>query len=123
MLEQANLPNGGAIRIGNYPWQEAVKVIEVASRIGGADFTELRHGFGAYLFDRFTVLYPDIIAYGDATSLLEHVGNHIHQEVRVLYPDAQPPLVEARQENGTLVVEYRSAWPMAHIAMGSSTVP
>ncbi|WP_291179502.1 heme NO-binding domain-containing protein [Erythrobacter sp.] len=120
VLADADLPHGGAYsRIGQYPWQEAVRVVEVASRESGADFADLCQQFGAYLFDRFTVLYADIVGrYGDAEALLAHVGDHIHEEVKVLYPDAQPPKVTTYCEGNVLHVRYASHRPFAHIAHG-----
>ncbi len=120
VLADANLPHGGAYsKIGQYPWQEAVRVVEVASRESGADFADLCQQFGAYLFERFTVLYADIVGrYSDAETLLAHVGDHIHEEVKVLYPDARPPQVSTHREDGVLHVRYASHRPFAHIAHG-----
>lgn len=120
VLADAGLPHGGAYtRVGQYPWQEAVRVVEAASRETGAEFADLCHQFGAYLFERFTVLYGDIVGrYASAEELLSHVGDHIHEEVRILYPDAQPPQVTVHDEGDVLRVEYASHRPFAHIAHG-----
>ena len=119
-LDLASLPNGGAYtRVGQYPWQEAVRVVEAASRETGTDFADLCHQFGAYLFERFIVLYPDIIGrYHDAGALLSHVEDHIHEEVKALYPDARPPSVKVHDDGDFLRVEYASHRPFAHIAHG-----
>ncbi len=120
VLADAGLEHGGAYtRVGQYPWQEAVRVVEAASRESGADFASLCNQFGSYLFERFTVLYGDIVGrYNSAEALLSHVGDHIHEEVKVLYPDAKPPEVRAYSEGETLRVEYASHRPFAHIAHG-----
>lgn len=120
VLADASLEHGGAYtRVGQYPWQEAVRVVQAASRESGADFADLCNQFGTYLFERFTVLYADIVGrYGTAEALLSHVGDHIHEEVKVLYPDARPPEVRAYTEGSTLRVEYSSHRPFAHIAHG-----
>ena len=120
VLEDAGLPHGGAYsRVARYPWQEAVRVVEAASRETGAEFSDLCQQFGAYLFERFTVLYPEIIGrYSDAEALLSHVEDHIHEDVKILYPDAEPPTVTVRNEGNRLRVEYASHRPFAHIAHG-----
>tara|TARA_B100000953_G_scaffold299188_1_gene298398 strand:- start:276 stop:809 length:534 start_codon:yes stop_codon:yes gene_type:complete len=120
VLAQAGLEHGGVYtRVGQYPWQEAVRVVEAASRESGADFATLCTDFGAYLFDRFTVLYAEIVGrYATAEALLSHVGDHIHEEVRVLYPDANPPEVKTVSNGDTLHVRYSSHRPFAHIAHG-----
>ena len=59
--------------------------------------------------------------YASAESLLMHVGDHIHEEVKVLYPDARPPKVRSYVKDGTLHVEYASHRPFANIARGLIT--
>ncbi len=120
VLSQADLPHGGAYsRIGYYPWEEAVRVVTAAAELSGNEVNALCRAFGEYLFARFTVLYADIVnGYGSADALLAHINDHIHQEVRVLYPDSSPPSVVARNEGDTLVITYASHRPFAHIAHG-----
>ena len=120
VLSEAGLEHGGAYtRVGQYPWQEAVRVVDAASRESDAEFADLCHQFGVHLFERFTVLYADIVGhYATAEALLLHVGDHIHEEVKVLYPDARPPEVRAHSQGSTLRVEYASHRPFAHIAHG-----
>lgn len=120
VLAGAELSHGGAYsRVGHYPWQEAVRVVAVAAKEGDAEFDALCRSFGSYLFERFTVLYPDIVGrYADAGQLLAHVGDHIHEEVKMLYPDAQPPEVSAHDRGDSLHVRYASHRPFAHIAHG-----
>lgn len=120
VLAKADLDHGGAYtRIGLYPWEEAVRVVAAASQESGADFDELCQAFGQFLFERFTILYAEIIdRYPDAESLLTHVGGHIHGEVRGMYPDAEPPNIATRKSAEGLIVEYESYRPFAHIAHG-----
>ena len=120
VLEQANLPHGGAFsRVSRYPWEQAVQVVTSAAKISGLDANDLCEEFGKFLFDRFTVLYTEIVErYPTAEGMLDHVESHIHEEVKVLYPDAVPPKVEARKEGDEYIVEYTSHRPFAHIAYG-----
>ncbi|WP_299307724.1 heme NO-binding domain-containing protein [uncultured Croceicoccus sp.] len=120
VLSQADLPHGGAYsRIGYYPWEEAVQIVVAAADLSGNDVNALCRAFGEFLFGRFTVLYADIVSrYSSAQALLSHINAHIHQEVRVLYPESSPPSVVTRNEGDTLVITYASHRPFAHIAHG-----
>lgn len=120
VLEAADLPNAGAFTtIGTYPAAHALRLIEIVSEKSGIPASDLSVEYGEWLFDRFTVLYPDIIArYATAESMLDHVGSHIHQEVVVLYPDAKPPKVTSVHADGEMVIEYSSHRPLAHVAFG-----
>ncbi|MCJ7420506.1 heme NO-binding domain-containing protein [Sphingomicrobium astaxanthinifaciens] len=120
VIEAAKLPNAAAYSaVGTYPSAQALRMVEIASERTGTPSEELCTAFGRWLFERFTVRYPDIVGrYDDAETMLEHVGSHIHREVVVLYPDAVPPQVTGRREGDALVVDYRSSRPLAHIAYG-----
>ncbi len=120
VIEHAKLPNDGAFTtVGNYPGQQAVDLATVAARLSGVDGNALCEAYGAWLFGRFGVLFPAIMAgYPTAESLLMHVGSHIHHEVCVLYPDARPPEVSATTDGNRMTVTYRSHRPMAFIAHG-----
>ncbi|MEO9600881.1 heme NO-binding domain-containing protein [Parasphingorhabdus sp.] len=120
VITGAALPNEGAFTsIGNYPSEYALAMVGQASEQSGIEAAELCRLFGKYLYNRFTILYPHIMeSYKTAEDLLTHVGSHIHTEVCVLYPDAQPPQVSADVENGTTRVRYESHRPMAAIAHG-----
>lgn len=120
VLEEARLPHGGAYtRVSRYPWEEAIAMVTIASKLTGIPAATLSEDFGSWLFDRFQVLYPEILGrYSVAEDLLRHVNDHIHEEVRLLNPGAVPPRVETHSHGTDLVVEYRSHRPFAHIAYG-----
>lgn len=114
------VPNDGAYTsVGSYPTHEALALIDAAARLEGVPGALLCQDYGSWLFGRFGVLFPTIMAhYPTADALLLHVGSHIHEEVRILYPDARPPMIEAVATGDTMTVRYRSHRPMAHIAFG-----
>lgn len=116
----SKLPNDGAFTtVGNYPSEYALEMVKQASLNSGIDAAELCRLFGHYLYNRFLILYPEIIeAYKNAEELLSHVGSHIHSEVRVLYPDARPPHIESKKVAGGFELAYQSHRPMAAIACG-----
>ena len=120
LLDAAALPNHGAFtKVGTYPAAHALRLVEIASEKSGIPASDLSVEYGEWLFKRFTVLYPGIMAkYETAESMLDHVGSHIHEEVVVLYPDAKPPKVSSVHAGSDMIVEYSSHRPMAHIAFG-----
>jgi len=120
VIAAADLPNDAAFsRIGVYPTAHALLLVGAASQLSGIPVAALCEEFGTYLFGRFNILYPEIMSsYSTAESLLEHVRGHIHEDVKVLYPDATPPEVTMRTQDDQCIVEYRSHRPLAHIACG-----
>lgn len=120
VITAAQLPNDGAFTsVGNYPSEYALSMVAEASAASGIDASELCRLFGQYLYNRFLILYPDIIeAYTNAEDLLAHVGSHIHGEVLILYPDARPPHIESKNNSEGFELTYQSHRPMAAIACG-----
>ena len=120
VISDSKLENDGAFtRVGNYPSSDALTMVEVAARLSGEDGTRLCEDYGSWLFQRFELLFPEILArYDTAEALLTHVGSHIHEEVRILYPDARPPQIYAVGNGDNLLIRYRSHRPLAHIAFG-----
>lgn len=116
----SRLPNDGAFTaVGNYPADYALSMVEQASIASGIDGAELCRLFGQFLYGRFLILYPDIMqAYSNAEDLLAHVGSHIHNEVRILYPDSQPPHIDSERDENGFTLSYQSHRPMAAIACG-----
>jgi Haem-NO-binding len=120
VIREADIPSDGAYTsVGNYPSEEALTLVGKASEISGIAADELCRMFGAYLFERFMILYPHIMsAYKDAGALLQYVDGHIHNEVKILYPDAKTPKVIAETKGDTTTVTYSSHRPMAALAHG-----
>lgn len=120
VIREADIPSDGAYTaVGNYPSEEALALVGKASEISGIAADELCRMFGAYLFERFMIIYPHIMgAYKDAGSLLQYVDGHIHNEVKILYPDAKTPKVIAETNGDITTVTYSSHRPMAALAFG-----
>ncbi|TFU05517.1 guanylate cyclase [Polymorphobacter arshaanensis] len=120
VITDSDLENDGAFTsVGNYPSRDALTMVGIAAQLSGSEGPQICEDYGAWLYGRFNVLFPEIMArYASADALLIHVGSHIHEEVRVLYPDAKPPQIDAVTDGNQLTVTYRSHRPMAHIAYG-----
>lgn len=81
---------------------------------------DLRYAFGRRLFERFTILYPDFIPTdGGVMGFLLGLERHIHDEIRVLYPDARPPSICCEKvDDDTLRIHYQSDQPVTEMCMG-----
>ena len=72
------------------------------------------------MFGRFYELYPEFFE-GSSTAFdfLAGIEDHVHAEVRKLYPDAELPTFETtRPTPDTLIMVYRSKRPLAIMALG-----
>jgi hypothetical protein len=121
IIEAARLSSGGAYTaVGTYDHHELVQLVVQLSRVTGIAGPELVRAFGEYLFGRFVLAYPHFFDHvASAFTFLARVENHIHTEVRKLYPDAELPTFtcDAAVPN-RLMLTYKSARPFADLAEG-----
>ena len=120
LLELPELESGGAYTaVGTYDAAELVAMVVHLSKLHGVPVDDLLISFGEYLFPRFHKLFPQMFE-GKATApcFLESIHNHIHVEVRKLYPEADLPAFSYEQTPGGLVMTYISKRPFAKFALG-----
>ena len=81
---------------------------------------ELLVSFGGYLFKTFLSQYPQFFQqHNHAFSFLESIDNHIHVEVKKLYPAAALPKFETvSSDDGEMTMTYTSERKMASLALG-----
>ena len=121
VLTQAELASGGAYTsVGSYDHVEMLNMVTVLSQKTGIPVPNLARAFGAYLFKRFTVMYPSLfVGLDNALDMLMRIDGYIHMEVRKLYNDAELPRIFCEtSEDGSVVLTYRSARPFADLAEG-----
>lgn len=121
IIDASDLPSGGAYTaVGTYPHSEMVALVQNLSHQTGLPVPILVKTFGQYLFGRFISLYPVFFKNAqDAFDFLESIENHVHTEVRKLYPDAELPTFETiRNGDQALTMIYRSQHPFATLAEG-----
>jgi len=121
ILSGTLLESGGAYTtVGTYDHHEMLALVTQLSEKTGMPVPELVEAFGRYLFGRFVVLYPDFFEGVDgAFSFLDRIEEHVHVEVRKLYPDAELPTFEtSRVDNDTMLMVYQSKRPFADLAHG-----
>lgn len=120
LLDECELESGGSYTaLGTYNHEEMVKLVVRLSEITNTPIPDLLQTFGKHLLGRFAQQYPGF--FGEAPTafdLLERIENHIHVEVRKLYPDAELPTFQTQRENGRMTMVYTSTRPFADLAEG-----
>jgi len=118
VLEAAGL-QGVYSATGNYAHQQAIDIVVAASKQVGVDAGELMRLYGRDLFDRLRLRYPMFFEdKTDSFSFLSGIQTHIHDEVKVLYPDTTPPEFEVTRTEDSIEIRYLSHRPFAVIAHG-----
>jgi hypothetical protein len=121
IITGAELESGGAYTaVGTYDHHEMLTLVTRLSEKTGAPVPELVEAFGRYLFGRFVELYPAFFEGVDrAFSFLDRIEEHVHVEVKKLYPDAELPTFDTSHPDGdTMIMDYRSRRPFADLALG-----
>ncbi len=120
-LDEAELPSDGVYTaVGNYPYKEMEAILSrILANGPNLSAEKLLYDFGKWLAITFQEKYADFFDGHDAISFLATIDNHIHQEVRKLYPDAVPPSVILSKVSETeYILAYESHRPLATVAKG-----
>lgn len=122
MIEKANPSSGGSYAAtGTYSHKEIVSLVTALSALTGVRIGELLQAYGEHLFGRLAAMYKAFTAdCQDTFSFLHTIDNHIHVEVRKIYPDAELPRFTCQQsaDGRTLTMEYRSPRRFDDLAEG-----
>ncbi len=121
IISSTELESGGAYTsVGTYDHHEMLALVTQLSEKTGTPVPDLVRAFGRYLFGRFVELYPAFFEGVDgAFSFLDRIEEHVHVEVRKLYPDAElPTFATSRPDDGTMIMVYQSKRPFADLAHG-----
>jgi hypothetical protein len=112
--------NGVYTSVGTYNHSEIVQLLTNLSAETKTDPELLLKEFGRYIFDTFLSSYPQFFDKADNTfDFLASIDNHIHIEVKKLYPDATLPRFESHvDESGTMTMIYSSERSMSSLAHG-----
>lgn len=120
IIDSSAVSNDGAYTsVGTYNPAEFTSLCSTLAARTGASVDDLVRDFGTHLSDTFSREYHPLFERNTYFDFVESIENHIHVEVRKLYPDAELPTFEVKQRTATrLVMEYRSPRRMAHLAEG-----
>lgn len=111
---------GAYTSVGNYSFDEFAVIHGCLSSHLGLDSSVLAYQFGYTLIARFRALFPSYFdGVESGLDFLDKVSVHIHEEVKKLYPDSNPPDILLKRENGQPVeLVYQSHRPLAPVAHG-----
>ncbi|OAN11410.1 guanylate cyclase [Photobacterium jeanii] len=119
MLDEA-FDEGSYTAVGSYDHKDLVKLIITLSKITSVPAEDLQEVYGKAVFTRLLESLPIPVDGQTSTfTFIKKVEEHIHIEVKKLYPDATPPRFEFISETESqMVMDYRSARCMSHVCLG-----
>lgn len=121
IIQQSKLESEGVYTaIGTYKFGEMLQLLQNLSANTGASIDDLLLVYAEHFFSIIEANYPGLLAtYKDPIEMLSSIENHIHIEVRKIYPDAELPtfIVEKKTEN-SLTMVYKSSRAMHHFGLG-----
>lgn len=121
IIDDAGIENDGAYTsVGSYDHNEILALVTALSERSGIDVPTLVRTFGKHLLGRFVERYPVFFeGITDPFDFLKTIDQHIHKEVRKLYPEAQLPRFEHDVKNSDVIVmTYSSERPFSELAHG-----
>lgn len=121
IIMAADLPSGGMYTaVGTYAHTEMLDLVAGLSKKTDIPAGDLVSAFGKYLFGRFSELYPGFFeGVNSSFEFLMQIEDHVHIEVRKLYPEAELPTFKTNLlDANTLEMIYQSRRPFADLAKG-----
>ncbi len=122
IIEVSDLESKGVYTaVGTYPHSEVVALLTNLSKKVQLDPGTLLKEFGKHLFDTFLRAYPQFFnSVDNLFDFLASIDNHIHVEVKKLYPDAALPKFDTHisDDKKTMNMTYRSERSMSVLAEG-----
>ncbi|MEO0480086.1 MAG: heme NO-binding domain-containing protein [Planctomycetota bacterium] len=120
MLTDVSPQSGGSYTsVGSYDHKELVSLVARLSTLSNVPVPDLIRTFGEHLFGSFVKLYPAFFeGVTDGITFLCQVEDHIHVEVRKLYPDAELPRFDYEKRGDTTRITYRSSRHLGDLAEG-----
>ncbi|MEM6684225.1 MAG: heme NO-binding domain-containing protein [Bacteroidota bacterium] len=121
IISESELPSNGVYTaIGTYSFSEMLQLIQNLSTHTQISVDGLLLTYGEHFFQVIENSYPGLLAsYQDPIEMLASIENHIHVEVRKIYPDAElPTFVVEHQTANSLIMVYKSSRAMHHFGLG-----
>lgn len=115
IINNSNLPSKGVYTaIGTYSFSEMLSLLNNLKKETGIETDELLKIYGEHFFGLIKRSYPEFLAaYKDPITMLASIENHIHVEVRKIYPEAElPTFTILEQSKNHLVMLYKSSRSM-----------
>ena len=118
IIDESGVESEGAYsRVGLYDYQELIQLLTQAVSETQIDASVLLEKFSDHLFMVFKRDYSLFFdGVSSAAEMLKQIDDHIHVEVQKLYPDAELPSFEYKQQGKVITLEYTSPRPLAAVA-------
>jgi|TARA_B110000908_G_scaffold169366_1_gene226374 hypothetical protein len=121
LISECALPSGGAYTtVGTYDHEELMIMTSKLAEKVNITQDDLMFSFGEHLAVRFAVLFPTFFSdFDNMFEFMKTLDNHIHIEVKKLYPDATLPKFSFDDTDPScLVMDYRSSRGLSTLAYG-----
>jgi hypothetical protein len=112
--------NGIYTSVGTYSFSEMLQLLQHLSKRTEISIDDLLLVYGEHFFNVIENSYPGLLnTYKDPIEMISSIENHIHVEVRKIYPDAELPTFEVIEKTeDSLIMDYRSSRAMHHFGLG-----
>jgi len=106
--------------VGTYSFSEMLQLLQHLSENTSISIDNLLLVYAEHFFGVIEKSYPGLLAtYNDPIEMISSIENHIHVEVRKIYPDAELPTFEVIEKTKNyLVMDYISSRAMHHFGLG-----
>lgn len=121
ILSNADLPSNGVYTaVGTYSFSEMLSLLINLNKETGIAIDELLLVYGEHFFSVVEKSYSFFLKeFNDPIEMLASIEDHIHVEVRKIYPDAElPTFTIIEKTEGKLVMLYKSSRAMHSFGLG-----
>ncbi|MDO5981078.1 heme NO-binding domain-containing protein [Flavivirga spongiicola] len=121
IISQSELESEGVYTaVGTYKFSEMLQLLQHLSARTNIKIDDLLLVYAEHFFGVLKDSYPGLlVTYKDPIEMLASIENHIHVEVRKIYPDAELPTFEVLEKSdNSLVMIYKSSRAMHHFGLG-----
>jgi len=121
ILNNSDLPSNGVYTaVGTYSFSEMLSLLTNLNVETGIPIDDLLFVYGQHFFGAVQQSYPTFLEqYKDPIEMLSSIENHIHVEVRKIYPDAElPTFTVVEKTDHTLIMIYKSSRAMSSFGKG-----
>ena len=111
IINQSKLDSNGAYTaVGTYEFSEMLQLISNLSNNTDISVDDLLMVYSEHLFAALVKSHPNLVGhYKNPMDLIASIENHIHVEVKKIYPDAQLPTFELEDRSETTMkLVYKS---------------
>ena len=121
IISNSNLESQGVYTsIGTYSFSEMLQLLKNLSERTDISVDNLLLIYAEHFFNAIKESYPGILeSYNDPIEMLASIENHIHVEVKKIYPDAELPTFKVIEKTKNhLIMDYSSSRAMHHFGLG-----